>query len=207
MRSLAYPLAAVAAVGMLAAACQKPAPKAAAAAAAAPMAAANPVSDAIRAYEARAAKNLTASIDEFPAAKFRYAPTKAQMTVRHIAVHLSEGNDMFCSSLGDVTAPTRTALDTTASKADLVTRLKDTFAFCDSALAKMTDASLADSVPSFGGRKATRAMLAVITVTDWADHYSQLANYLRLNRLLPPTAQRQGAMRPRSGATRRKGGM
>jgi len=24
---------------------------------------------------------------------------------------------------------------------------------------------------------------------DWADHYSQLANYLRLNNLLPPTAR------------------
>jgi hypothetical protein len=26
-------------------------------------------------------------------------------------------------------------------------------------------------------------------VDDWADHYSQLANYLRLNGILPPTAR------------------
>jgi hypothetical protein len=25
---------------------------------------------------------------------------------------------------------------------------------------------------------------------DWADHYSQLANYMRLNGLLPPTARK-----------------
>jgi hypothetical protein len=28
-----------------------------------------------------------------------------------------------------------------------------------------------------------------ITVDDWADHYSQLANYLRLNGRVPPTAK------------------
>jgi hypothetical protein len=26
---------------------------------------------------------------------------------------------------------------------------------------------------------------------DWADHYSQLANYLRQNKLLPPTAKQK----------------
>jgi hypothetical protein len=31
----------------------------------------------------------------------------------------------------------------------------------------------------------------MITVGDWADHYSQEANYLRLNGLVPPTAQRR----------------
>jgi hypothetical protein len=30
-----------------------------------------------------------------------------------------------------------------------------------------------------------------LTTADWADHYSQLANYLRLNNLLPPTAKQK----------------
>ena len=33
-------------------------------------------------------------------------------------------------------------------------------------------------------------MAALITVADWADHYSQMAIYLRLNGLLPPTAKK-----------------
>jgi hypothetical protein len=33
-----------------------------------------------------------------------------------------------------------------------------------------------------------------ITVGDWADHYSQEANYLRLNGILPPTAQPRRSM-------------
>jgi len=184
MRASAYALAAVASV--VAMACQKPAPQAAAA----PTAAAqNPVSDAFRMAEAREARNLVAAIDDFPANKFAYKPTKAQMTVGEVAVHLSEGNDMFCSALSGDSAPQRSKIAPTAPKADLSARLKDTFAFCDSAVTKITDASLADSVPSFGGRKATRAALLLITAGDWSDHYSQLANYLRLNGILPPTAR------------------
>ena len=69
-------------------------------------------------------------------------------------------------------------------------RLRETFQFCDQALANVTDAKLADQVPSFGGRQVSRATLVLVTVGDWADHCSQLAIYLRLNNMLPPTARR-----------------
>jgi hypothetical protein len=42
----------------------------------------------------------------------------------------------------------------------------------------------------FGKREFTRAQAMFITSDDWADHYSQLAIYLRLNGLLPPTAKK-----------------
>ena len=44
------------------------------------------------------------------------------------------------------------------------------------------------------GMNLTRAAAVLITVGDWADHYSQEANYLRLNGVLPPTAQRRSGM-------------
>ena len=37
-------------------------------------------------------------------------------------------------------------------------------------------------------RPSTRAAMAVGHALDMADHYSQLANYMRLNNMLPPTA-------------------
>jgi len=36
----------------------------------------------------------------------------------------------------------------------------------------------------------TRATAILAIAEDWSDHYSQLANYLRLNGLLPPTAKK-----------------
>jgi uncharacterized damage-inducible protein DinB len=154
---------------------------------------ASPVSDAFRDYAKSSAKNLIAAADAFPADKYSYKPTPAQMSVGDIVVHLSQGNDYLCGTIGGTKAPDRTKIAATDSKESLMARLRETFAFCDQALASLTDAGLGEELPFFGGRKMTRAAVMTLTTGDWADHYSQYANYLRLNGMLPPTARRQGA--------------
>jgi Tfp pilus assembly protein PilZ len=49
---------------------------------------------------------------------------------------------------------------------------------------------MGEALPFFGGRKMSRAAIMTLTTGDWADHYSQYANYLRLNGMLPPTAKK-----------------
>ena len=150
----------------------------------------NPVADAFRDNARDAAKNLIAAAEEFPADKYGYKPTPAQLSVADVVVHLSQGNDYFCGTIGGMKAPTRAKIAATESKEALVARLRETFAFCDQALASLNDSNLGESLPFFGGRKMSRAAIMTITTADWADHYSQYANYLRLNGLLPPTAKK-----------------
>ena len=151
----------------------------------------SPVSNALRASTMRYARTITEALDSFPADKYDYKPTAPQMTVRAVAVHLvEEGNYWLCSRVTGVAEPQRTKVDTTASKDALLTALRTSFDFCRTSAAGLTDAQLADSVQSFGPRKTTKANMLLITVGDWADHYSQLANYLRLNNMVPPTARR-----------------
>jgi uncharacterized damage-inducible protein DinB len=152
--------------------------------------ASNPVSDAFRDNARTAGKNLIAAAEEFPADKFGFKPTPAQMSFGEIVVHLTQGNDYLCGSIGGVKAPTRTKIAATDPKETLLARLRETFAFCDQALASVSDANLAEQLPFFGGRKMSRAAVMTVTTGDWADHYSQSAIYLRLNGLLPPTAKR-----------------
>jgi hypothetical protein len=149
----------------------------------------NPVADAFRDNYKEQAKNLLAAADAFPAEKFSYKPTPAQMSFGDIVVHLSQGNDYLCGSIGGVKAPTRTKVDHDDAKPALVARLRETFAFCDQALAPLTDANLSEQLPFFGGRKLSRAAVMTLTTGDWADHYSQWAIYMRLNGMLPPTAK------------------
>lgn len=151
---------------------------------------ANPVADAFRDNAKQEGKNLIAAAEEFPADKFSFKPTPAQLSFGDIVVHLSQGNDYLCGSIGGVKAPTRTKVDADDAKPALIARLKETFAFCDQALAPLTDANLAEQLPFFGGRKMSRAGIMTVTTVDWADHYSQSAIYLRLNGLLPPTAKK-----------------
>ena len=151
---------------------------------------ANPVADAFRAQEARYSRILVAAAEAMPAEKYSFRPTPAQMSFAEIQVHLAnEGNDELCGKLTGIAVPKRTAIDTTATKEQLIARLKDTFQFCDSALAHLDDSKLATPIQLFGPNPFSQAAAILITVGDWADHYSQEANYLRLNGVLPPTAQ------------------
>jgi hypothetical protein len=77
----------------------------------------------------------------------------------------------------------------TDSKDQLVAAVKASYTFCSDALSKMDDSKLGDSIELFGGRQAPRAMAALILSSGWADHYSEAAMYLRLNGILPPSAQ------------------
>jgi hypothetical protein len=77
------------------------------------------------------------------------------------------------------------------SKDTLVSQLKQSFDYCTAALGRVDDTKLGDSIPFFGNRKVTRVAAMMVAVDDWADHYSQLAIYLRLNGLLPPSAKKK----------------
>ena len=153
----------------------------------------SPVADAFREMTGRQARNLVAAAEEMPATKYGYKPTPAQMSYADIIGHLGEGNDYFCSAIGGVAAPKRAELAKDAAKDKLVARLKETFQFCETALAKLDDSKMDGKLPFFGQKEITRGAMILVTAEDWGDHYSQLANYLRLNGLLPPTAKRKQA--------------
>jgi len=149
-----------------------------------------PVSQAFRDQATSASKNLIAAADVMPADKYGYKPTPAQMSFGDIVAHLVEANDYLCGSISGMKAPARAKVTGASSKAELTGELKESFAFCDQAFAKLDDAKLSEQLPFFGGKTKSRATVMFVTVGDWADHYSQSANYLRLNGLLPPTAKK-----------------
>ena len=153
---------------------------------------ASPVAEAVRASAARAAANFIGAAEDMPAAKYGFKPTPAQMSFGEVIAHMAGGNDALCSSLGGVASPKRPALPASASKEQLVARLRETFQFCDSALAGLDDAGLAERVPYFGAQ-TSRGAVVVSAAEEWAGHYSQIAVYLRLNGLQPPTARRRPA--------------
>jgi hypothetical protein len=152
----------------------------------------SPVADVFRKNAAFYQKNLVAAAETMGPDKYSFKPTPAQMTFGEIVVHLIKANDLMCGSLGGVTAPARPKVAATDAKSVLVGQLRDSFTFCDRAIAKMDDSRMDEQLPFFEGSKASRASIMMDTATDWADHYSQFAIYLRLSGLLPPTAKAKG---------------
>ena len=159
---------------------------------------ANPITTAFRGRTLALQRNLAQAFDSIPESKFGYKPTAAQLTVGYIAQHLATDNYLFCNQFGAMKATVPATDSTTADsvkakwpKDSLVAKLKASLTFCETAFAQLNDANLADPVTlTFGGnsRQVSRATMVLGHALDMADHYSQIANYMRLNNILPPTA-------------------
>ena len=163
-----------------------------------PAAPANPITATFRGRITSLSHNVVQAFDSIPESKFGYKPTPAQLSIGYIAQHVADDNYLFCNAFGDLQATipddaanTPDSVKATWPKAKLVAQLRASFDFCDKAMDQVTDASLAEQTTlHFGGRSrsVTRAAMVLGHALDLADHYSQLANYMRLNGILPPTA-------------------
>jgi hypothetical protein len=167
---------------------------------------ANPVTAVFRTRITALHRNIGQAFDSIPESKFSYKPTPAQLSIGYIAAHIANDDYFFCNNFGAMKG-TRPAQDTATAdsvkatwpKAKLIASLKDSFTFCDQALNQLDDTKLGEAVTlTFGGnsRVVARAGMVLGHAQDLADHYSQLANYMRLNNIIPPTA----LPRPRPGS-------
>ena len=151
---------------------------------------ANPVTDTVRSILERSSKNIIAAADAMPADKYNYKPTPDQITFGHLVVHIINSNNTLCGKYAAITTPTDKPADTDA-KDKLMPQLKASFDVCTQALAKATDANLGEQIAVFGPKPVSRATALIILASSFADHYGMQAMYLRLNGILPPTAQKE----------------
>ena len=126
---------------------------------------------------------LVTAFDSIPASRYDYRPMPTQQTIGYIAQHLENANYALCEQLGDLKHP-RTAKDSLPDtvkarwpKDTLVARLEASLRFCDDAM---------ERVPQLNSPSLASTLLAI--ETDLAEHYSQLAVYMRLLGLVPPSA-------------------
>jgi uncharacterized damage-inducible protein DinB len=126
-----------------------------------------------------------------PADKYSYKPTEGNMTFGHLMTHITGANNFVCSKIAG--EEHKSDVKDSDGKDKIVAAMKDSMDFCEKALANVKDSDLNQEVELFRG-KATKAAAVIELPVDWADHYGAAALYLRLNGILPPTAQaRQNA--------------
>ena len=159
---------------------------------------ADPITAAFKGRILSSHRNIAAAFDSIPASKFDYKPTPGQLSIGYIAQHVASDNYLFCNTFGamkanipeaDVSTPD--SVKAKWPKEELVAKLKASFAFCAQAIGQVSDATLPEAVSfTFGGseRHTTRINMVLGHALDLADHYSQLANYMRLNGMTPPSA-------------------
>ena len=148
----------------------------------------NPVVSSAKEIYTRQAAYIVAAAEQMPADKYGYQPTHDQWSFGKVVSHIALANDHVCAMLADKAAPAGTAVTETSPKEAMVAALKASFDFCGKAMDTLQDAQLGDTITFFGGAKKPRARALLELTGDLEDHYSQMAGYLRLNGMLPPSA-------------------
>jgi hypothetical protein len=149
----------------------------------------DPVTAGLRILLPRSRTNTLGAITAMPADKFSYKPTPDQMSFAHLVVHIVGFNNALCAKAAAIAEPKVEEVKESDSKDKLLAAATASYDFCAEALGKMDDSKLGDSIELFGGRQGPRAMADLILASGWADHYAAAAMYLRLNNVLPPSAQ------------------
>jgi hypothetical protein len=149
---------------------------------------ANPVTTMVKSQLTRYEKNMVGAAELMPAEKYGFKPTPEMNSFGHTVMHIAQSNYFLCSKISGQAAPDLKLTDADG-KDKLVAALKGSFEFCSTALAGVDDSKLSDPLTLFGNRQTSRAGALIILSDDWYDHYAGQAIYLRLNGILPPTAQ------------------
>lgn len=148
----------------------------------------NPVSNSIRRMAKGSARNMVGSAESMPADKWNFKPTPEVMSFGEIMAHVADDNTISCSGIAGPGAKAPAVPKPTDSRDQIISGLKASFAFCDSTLAKIDDSQLGKSVQYYGSPAPMGAIVIGLS-NDWGSHYSQAAVYLRLNKILPPSAR------------------
>lgn len=153
---------------------------------------------------ANAEKEITSAADAMPEDKYSFAPSAGEFTgVRTFAQqikHLAANNYRMAAYIFDQ-APTpdqeaETGPDTVRSKAQIMDYLRGSFTALHRAAAAITEENMLEPMASHPApRQNTRVQFAVDAVAHSYDHYGQLVEYLRMNRIVPPASRKMRDLR------------
>ena len=82
--------------------------------------------------------------------------------------------------------------DPAKTKGELIKYLKDSFDYSNRVLTTLTANNALDRVEGRYAGPNTKLGISVVAVWHITDHYGQLVEYLRLNRIVPPMTQKYG---------------
>ena len=138
------------------------------------------VSNFLRKALGQRSQEMAEAAAQMPADQYAFKAPPDDKTFGYLTLHVADGNYLFCALIGGVSPPPLQQLNESDPKQALVDRMKSSFDFCNTAVARLDDSHMGE-VLNIGGAKMSRAM-AVLTLTgSWATHYELQQKYLSLN--------------------------
>jgi hypothetical protein len=134
--------------------------------------------------------------DAMPAERYSFVPTQGEFTgvrgfgeqVKHVAC----ANYGFFSEIEGTTPPAHCSdggPSPAATKAELMTYLRDSFAYGSRVAATLDHTNMLQVVDGPYGGPRSRLGIAVLAIWHASDHYGQLVEFLRMNGIVPPASR------------------
>lgn len=149
-------------------------------------------------------KEVVDAAEAMPEDKYNFSPEslkvagsdyKGVRTFGEQLKHIAASNYLIWSPITGDKAPDNVndgkGPEAMKAKAEIVQYVKDSFAFGHKAAATINATNLVEPVASGNGRQTTRLFLATFAAAHCFDHYGQMAEYLRMNGIVPPASRGQ----------------
>jgi len=140
--------------------------------------------------------NIVKAAEQFPADKHTWQPTPAVRSWARLIGHIIDDNNNACWLLaGEAQAPPR--VDTVdspespankLSKDELVKGLKESVERCNKAFTNVNETNMGERNGPTGRR--SKLFTLIYNTSHTNEHYGNIATYMRLNNLVPPSSQR-----------------
>ena len=138
--------------------------------------------DSVKDWTTKAAQQVSEDL-------YSYQPTPEVRTFGQLFGHVANANFMICSGAAGEENPSKGKnFEKAASKAEIVTGLTESFAYCDKVFDQMTEAKAHEVIQFFGRQQPRLSVLAFNTAHDF-EHYGNIVTYMRLKGMVPPSSQ------------------
>jgi len=156
---------------------------------------ANPLVTVSKTIYGYAKGEILASVAKIPDDMWSFKPVSTVRTVGELFAHIADGQYEFCGAVVEGKPVSKGIEKAMKTKAEIVPALKDAFAYCDGAYAKLTDANAAEIVNMFG-MKVTKLGAMDFNIAHNMEHYGNLVTYMRIKGIVPPSSEQQQAPPP-----------
>src|SRR6266496_1965323 len=132
--------------------------------------------------------NVVKAAEKMPDENYSFRPTDSVRSFGQVIGPVTDANYLFCSAVHTEKKSPAGAEKQLSSKADLVSALKESVAYCTAAFEHLTDAQAAEPVKLFGAERAKLSVL-YMNIGHANEHYGNIVTYMRLKSIVPPSSE------------------
>lgn len=134
-----------------------------------------------------AKKNLVAAAEKMPEENYSFRPSPDVRTFGQLVGHTADAQFAMCRTVLGEKGGMPDIEKTKTSRADLVAALRDSCTVCQKAFG-ISDADAAKPIEIFGMKMNGFGLLALV-VGHGMEHYGNMATYMRMKGLVPPSSE------------------